>query len=65
MLLLECEVRNNVLPKDYDFDAALASQTPETGLLPPKTTLAGGLAPSNSRITPQDIWDAIVKMSGG
>ncbi|HEY5239252.1 MAG TPA: hypothetical protein VIJ62_12785 [Rhizomicrobium sp.] len=58
LLVVTCEVRNSILPAKYDFENALAGQIPTPGLLPPKTTFGGGLAPAGFAITPQDIADA-------
>lgn len=54
----ECDIRNSIFPKGHDFDGALSSQESWEGLLPPKTTLAGGIAPTTGLISPQDIWDS-------
>jgi hypothetical protein len=52
-----CELRNTPLPRDFDFDRA-ATQT-GTGLLPPRATNMGGLAPMPpmAAITPQNLLD--------
>jgi hypothetical protein len=52
-----CEIRNTPLPPGFVF---VETTTPGKGLLPPKTTLQGGIAPQHPQaaITPQDIVDA-------
>lgn len=50
-----CEIRNTPLPRGFDFNQGDES----TGLIPPKATLSGGLAPAipGAAITPRDILD--------
>jgi hypothetical protein len=52
-----CELRNTVLPSGFDFNYP-TTQT-GTGLLAPKSTSMGGIAPNYpvAAITPQDILD--------
>jgi hypothetical protein len=54
----ECMVRNAPLPAGFDF--AVTSANIGSGMIPPKSSLHGGLAPwlNQAAITPQDILDA-------
>src|SRR2546428_13887982 len=51
-----CEIRNTPLPQGFAF---VETTTPGTGLLPPKNSQQGGVAPlpPQAAITPQDILD--------
>lgn len=53
-----CEIRNTMLPDGFDFNPA--GIRPGTGLLPPKSQLTGGQAPTppQAAISPQDVEDS-------
>jgi hypothetical protein len=53
----ECEIRNSLLPPDFSFPF---STRPGHGLIAPKTSSEGSLAPPppQALVTPQDIFDA-------
>jgi hypothetical protein len=60
VIVVECEVRNSAIQAGYDFDNVLDAQIELPGLMAPKATLQGGLAPATpqSPITPQDLADS-------
>jgi len=57
-MYVQCAIRNSVLPAGFDFDAN--SGPPGNGLLGPKATSQGGIAPdyTQAAVTPQDLIDA-------